>query len=478
MLFTSIAFAIFFSLVFIIYWAVPHKFRWPLLLAVSCYFYVSWNPKYVLLILFTTAVSYAAGLILDGCESPQKKRITLAAALISCLGVLVFFKYFNFISESISSFLGLFAIKINPIIVKVTLPVGISFYTFQILSYVIDVYRGNIKAERNFGIYAACISYFPKLVAGPIERAGNLIPQLKSEKHFEYDKAAYGLKLMAWGYFKKIAIADILAVYVDKVYDGIGSMHGLDYALAILFFTIQIYCDFSGYSDIAIGASKLFGIDLMTNFKSPYFSKSVKEFWSRWHISLSTWFRDYVYIPLGGSRCSPAKNYRNLLITFAVSGLWHGANWTFVIWGAMHGVLQILEKMFDSVLKKFRNRNRITGICSTLAVFIFCNLAWVFFRADKLSDAAYVIHHALIDLRDPGTYFAAACGLTKSALLKIFVTLVILGLFDYFSLKTDVIEWVGRQKVLVQWMIYIGLVFLILIYAPVHNETQFIYAQF
>ena len=478
MLFNSMAFAIFLPIVFIIYWAIPHKFRWPLLLVVSYYFYMSWNPKYVILILFTTIISYVAGLIVDRCESIKGKQITLAVTLFSCLGILFFFKYFNFVSESICDLLGVFAIKLDPIILKITLPVGISFYTFQTLSYVIDVYRGDIRAEKNFGIYATFISFFPQLVAGPIERTSNLLPQIKSEKHFDYDKATYGLKLMAWGYFKKIGIADVLAVYVDKVYDGIGSMQGLDYALAIIFFTVQIYCDFSGYSDIAIGASKLLGIDLMTNFKSPYFSKSIKEFWSRWHISLSTWFKDYVYIPLGGNRCSPIKNYRNLFITFAVSGLWHGANWTFAVWGAMHGVMQILEKMLNSLLKKFRNRNCLTGICSTLFVFIFCNLAWVVFRADSLYDAARVIYHALFDLRNPENYFDLACGLTKNTLFKIFFTLIILGLFDYFSLKRDVIEWVGEQKILLRWMLYMVLVFLILINAPVNNETAFIYFQF
>jgi D-alanyl-lipoteichoic acid acyltransferase DltB (MBOAT superfamily) len=327
------AFAIFLPIVFIVYWALPHKCRWLLLLAASYYFYMSWNPKYVFLILFTTVISYSAARLLEIMESKKKKTWILAGTAVLCLGVLFLFKYFNFISESVTDFLSLFAIQLNPITLNLILPVGISFYTFQTLSYVIDVYKGDVQAEHHFGYYAVFISFFPQLVAGPIERTGNLLPQIKGEHKFDYDQAAYGLKLMAWGYFKKLAIADVVSVYVDAAYSSLGTCTGFDLLAAIFFFTIQIYCDFSGYSDIAIGTAKLLGIDLMTNFKSPYFSTSIKEFWSRWHISLSTWFRDYVYIPLGGNRCSKVKRDRNLLITFLTSGLWHGANWTYVVWG-------------------------------------------------------------------------------------------------------------------------------------------------
>lgn len=333
MLFNSFAFAIFLPIVFIFYWGFPHKYRWILMLVASYYFYMSWNPKYVVLILFTTIVSYVAARLIEKEESKRKKKFILVGTAILCLGVLFFFKYFNFVSESITRLLSIFAIQMNPITLKLLLPVGISFYTFQTLSYVIDVYRGDVPAEKHFGYYAVFISFFPQLVAGPIERTSNLLPQIKAKHEFNYDQATYGLKLMAWGYFKKIVIADTLSKYVSAVYDVPQNLTGFVLVLATLFFTLQIYCDFSGYSDIAIGTAKLLGINLMTNFKSPYFSQSIKEFWSRWHISLSTWFRDYIYIPLGGNRVGKIRHTMNLLITFLASGLWHGANWTFAVWG-------------------------------------------------------------------------------------------------------------------------------------------------
>lgn len=366
--FNSLEYAAFLPIVFALYWALPHKFRWVLLLISSYYFYMSWNPRYVVLILFTTAVSYAAALLLEKYRNRASRNVILAGTLISCLGVLFFFKYFNFASESVAAVARYFSFSMQPITLKLLLPVGISFYTFQTLSYVIDVYRGEVKAERNFGIYAAFISFFPQLVAGPIERTANLLPQIKSEKKFDYDLAMHGARQMLWGFFKKVAVADVAATYVNTAYDTLHSCTGFDLCAAILFFSMQIYCDFSGYSDIAIGTAKLFGINLMTNFKSPYFSTSIKEFWSRWHISLSTWFRDYVYIPLGGSRCSKLRNSFNLLVTFLASGLWHGANWTFVVWGGIHGGAQVVEKALGWDRKRRKNAGLLVlswagGVC-------------------------------------------------------------------------------------------------------------------
>ena len=343
MLFNSFAFAVFLPIVFILYWVLPHKARWILILAASYYFYMSWNAKYIFLILFTTIISYVAAILLEKTENLRTKKGILVGTAVICLGVLFFFKYFNFVSESVTAVFRLFAIQMNPVLLNLLLPVGISFYTFQTLSYVIDVYKGDVKVEHHFGYYATFISFFPQLVAGPIERTNNLLPQIKTEHKFNYDQATYGLKLMVWGYFKKIVIADTLSQFVSKVYDAPQGFSGFALILATVFFTLQIYCDFSGYSDIAIGTAKLLGINLMTNFKSPYFSQSIKEFWSRWHISLSTWFRDYVYIPLGGSRVGKIRHAVNLLITFLISGLWHGANWTFVIWGGIHGLGQMIE---------------------------------------------------------------------------------------------------------------------------------------
>ena len=319
MLFNSLSFAIFLPIVFILYWSFPHRFRWLILLVASYYFYMSWNIKYVVLILATTFVSYVTALLLEKTNNLKVKRVLLALAATISLGILFFFKYFNFFQENVITLLNAFAIQLHPTTLKLLLPVGISFYTFQTLSYVIDVYKGTISAEHHFGKYAAFISFFPQLVAGPIERTSNLLPQIKAEHHFDYNKASYGMKLMVWGFFKKLVIADVFASYVDTVYNTPHAFKGFSLVLATFLFTIQIYCDFSGYSDIAIGSAKLLDIDLMQNFNSPYFSASIKEFWSRWHISLSTWFRDYVYIPLGGNRKGKLRTNLNLFFTFLVS---------------------------------------------------------------------------------------------------------------------------------------------------------------
>lgn len=402
MLFNSLSFAIFLPIVFLTYWSLSQKYRWVILLISSYYFYMSWNAKYVVLILFTTVISFVAGRLMENVDKQSKKKILLLGTLVASLGVLFFFKYLNFISSSIWDFLELFSIHISPFTLKLLLPVGISFYTFQTLSYVIDVYNGEIKPEHHFGRYATFISFFPQLVAGPIERAGNLMPQIAQEQKFDYKTATLGLKYMAWGFFKKMVIADNLAIYVDSVFDSVYKFKGFSLILATVFFSFQIYCDFSGYSDIAIGTAKLFGINLMTNFKSPYLSASVKEFWSRWHISLSTWFRDYVYIPLGGNRVSNVRQKINVMITFLVSGLWHGANWTYVVWGGIHGVAQIIE---DCITK--RKPDKQSGIFRLLkipVVFIFCCFAWVFFRAKNITEAIYVMNNSLFGIRTPLNY--------------------------------------------------------------------------
>lgn len=475
--FNSLEYAAFLPIVFALYWALPHKFRGVLLLISSYYFYMSWNPRYVVLILFTTAMSYAAALLLEKYRNRALRNVILAGTLISCLGVLFFFKYFNFASESVAAVARYFSFSMQPITLKLLLPVGISFYTFQTLSYVIDVYRGEVKAERNFGIYAAFISFFPQLVAGPIERTANLLPQIKSEKKFDYDLAMHGARQMLWGFFKKVAVADVAATYVNTAYDTLHSCTGFDLCAAILFFSMQIYCDFSGYSDIAIGTAKLFGINLMTNFKSPYFSTSIKEFWSRWHISLSTWFRDYVYIPLGGSRCSKLRNSFNLLVTFLASGLWHGANWTFVVWGGIHGGAQVVEKALGWDRKRRKNAGLL--VLSWAAVFAFCNLAWVFFRADHLSDAWYVICHAFGGFSDISTYLHTSINLGKGRFLYICSLFLIVAAYDWRSLKTDVIDelakWPAVIRLAAEYAVALLTVFAII---DGTGTNQFVYFQF
>lgn len=479
MLFNSLTFAVFLPIVFAAYWLLPHRFRWILLLAASYYFYMSWNVKYVVLILLTTVVSYLAAIGIEHSCTTRQKKCWLAGAAVISLGILFVFKYFNFAMDSLAAVMGMLAIPMHPVTLKLLLPVGISFYTFQTLSYVVDVYRGECAAEKHFGMYALFVSFFPQLVAGPIERTTNLLPQLKREKTFSYSKASYGLKLMAWGFFKKIVVADTLAVYVNNVYGNLSSHTGLSLIVASVFFAFQIYCDFSGYSDIAIGVSKLLGIDLMQNFRSPYFSGSVKEFWSRWHISLSTWFRDYVYIPLGGNRCGKLRHKLNLLITFLVSGLWHGANWTYVIWGGLHGLVQIVETTVRP--KKTQVSRGWKKVLSVLLVFVFTTAAWVFFRAENLSDAIYVFLHAFDHITSPVQYVMQ--GLTGMALtvlscFEILLMLAVLLLFDFFSLKRDTIMRISEMKPVLRWTVYVVFLLLMLYLLPTNPSGQFIYFQF
>ena len=472
MLFNSWQYALFFPIVFGLYWGLPHKFRVYLLLVASYWFYMSWNVKYVVLILFTTLVSYSAALMLEMAHIQRVKRVILTLTLFACLGVLLVFKYFNFFTGAVVDFLNMFALHLHPMTLKLLLPVGISFYTFQTLSYVIDVYRGKVKPERNLLIYALFVSYFPQLVAGPIERTNNLLPQIKAVHEFRYEQASYGIKLMTWGFFKKLCIADVLAVYVDKVFSDVYSFRGFSLMLAVFFFTVQIYCDFSGYSDIARGCSKMLGIDLMENFRSPYFSASLHEFWSRWHISLSTWFRDYVYIPLGGSRCGKLRHNVNLMLTFMISGLWHGANWTFVFWGMLHGLGQVIENAFFS-----RERREVHGLAWAVrgcATFLFVMLAWVFFRARNLSEAMYVFTHMFIPVK------GGSLGMSNSVKLAAGLFLLIVAAYDFFSIKHDMIRLVSSTATLPRLAIYNFLVvimfFMYVTFAV--NNASFVYFQF
>lgn len=479
MLFNSWQFGVFLPIVFGLYWSVPQRFKWLLLLIASYWFYMSWNVKYIVLILFTTVISYFAAIFLERYrDSRPVKKFILTFTLVSCLGVLFVFKYFNFFSENFINFMNLFGLKLHPMTLKLILPVGISFYTFQTLAYVIDVYRSEVKAEKHFGIYAAFISFFPQLVAGPIERTSNLLPQIKAAHEFNYEQATYGTKLMTWGFFKKLCVADVVAVYSDRVFNDVYSYRGFALVLAAFFFTVQIYCDFSGYSDIARGCAKLFGIELMENFKSPYFSASIREFWSRWHISLSTWFRDYVYIPLGGNRCGKLRHNANLMITFIVSGLWHGANWTFVVWGAVHGLAQVIENAF--VPKRYEPHG-FSRTVRVIGTFTFCMFAWVFFRTQNFSEAVYAFSNICNGI---GTVIAylhdgfSNIGMSKLNLFSLCFPLCVLSVFDYFSLKNDVITDVSKvTNSVARYAFYFGLLTLIIFFRSVSN-TEFVYFQF
>ena len=479
MLFNSFQYAIFLPVVFLLYWKLPHRFRQPLLLAASYYFYMCWSVRYVVLILFTTVVSYAAARLIETNKDCTRRKWILFGTLVACLGVLFVFKYLNFFYETLDAVLRVFSIQLAPMTLKLLLPVGISFYTFQTLSYVIDVFRGDVEAEKNFWVYATFVSFFPQLVAGPIERTSNLLPQIKAEHTFDYDQASYGMKLMAWGFFKKLVIADNLSVYVDTVFNDVWNNAGFAFVLAAFFFTIQIYCDFSGYSDIARGTAKLLGIELMENFKSPYLSASIKEFWSRWHISLSTWFRDYVYIPLGGNRtATQMRAYCNLFITFLVSGLWHGASWTFVLWGGMHGAAQIVEK----ALKLDKTDHLSTGIrvLRTLLVFVFAGAAWVLFRAESFGEIVHIYTHLLSGITSPVSYLKEgfrAIGMNKISLVKaVLVYLPILFAYDTASLRGDPIKTVSALRW--RWIIYVAFTSLIALLSYYSRNAAFIYFQF
>jgi alginate O-acetyltransferase complex protein AlgI len=355
------------------------------------------KPEYILILAFTIIIDYFAGIYLEKTQELSKKKLFLIASIIANVGVLAIFKYYNFLNDNITGIAHLFGLTNHLPYLKILLPIGLSFHTFQAMSYTIEVYRGNQKAERHFGIYALYVMFYPQLVAGPIERPQNLLHQFHEKKFFHYDNAVLGLNLIAYGLFKKMVIADRLGVYVDQVYGDIGTANTMSVLIAVFFYSFQIYCDFSGYSDIARGCAKFMGYDLMVNFNRPYLSKSVTEFWTRWHISLSTWFKDYLYIPLGGNRVSKISWYKNLLVVFLVSGLWHGAKWTFVFWGALHGfylIFGILSKHLRSKLELAfipPSWSAVSVFFNRLIVFALVSFAWIFFRAPSFSEALKII---------------------------------------------------------------------------------------
>ena len=398
MLFNSLHFLMFLSFVLVVYYSLKPKYRWVLLLVSSYYFYMSWKAEYVILIIISTLIDFIIGKKIFFTQKKKDKKTYLMVSLMTNLGLLFAFKYFNFFSESFRQTLALFSFNFDPLTLKVLLPVGISFYTFQTLSYTIDIYRGKIKPEKHFGRFAVYVAFFPQLVAGPIERAKNLLPQLKLNKKFRPELFIKGIKLIIWGFFKKVVIADRLALFVNLVYNNPADYNGVYLVVSTVFFAFQIYCDFSGYTDIARGIAKMLGIELMVNFKRPYFAKSLGDFWKRWHISLSSWFKDYVYISLGGNKISTFRTYLNIFVVFALSGLWHGANWTFLVWGIIHGMILILSKItFDlrnSITKKLGLNSKTSWLKNFMQItitFFIVNIAWIFFRANTISDAMLII---------------------------------------------------------------------------------------
>lgn len=476
MLFNSIAFGIFLIAVFLLYYLVPHKYRWAFLLLSSYAFYMNLHLWYGILLFLTTLLTYALALSFEKATSTGQKKRNLLLGIVPLVLILIFFKTANPVIGRLNALISEGRLSIQPLTKTILLPAGISFYFFQSMGYLVDVYRGKVKAERHFGYYALFVSFFPQLLAGPIGRADTLLPQYKKERPFVYENVTYGLKLMVWGYFKKLVIADVFAITVNQLYNNVYSYVGLAFIVVTVMFAIEIYCDFSGYSDIAIGCAKLFGIDLMTNFKSPYFSFSIKEFWSRWHISLSTWFRDYVYIPLGGNRVPKWRHLLNLLITFLVSGFWHGSALTYILWGGLHGLLQIIETLLHP--KEKERRKHFWQLPLTFLLLCF---TWIFFRANNIQEALWVISRLFWDASHPANYLktAAVC-LNLSAIqgIGMCLSVLVLAVYDLLSLKYDVIKEFSKQKFFVRWPIYIIMLVVIALFAPKGVATEFIYFQF
>lgn len=476
MLFNSLAFLLFFPIVTILYFILPHKFRWFLLLFASCFFYMFFKPIYILILFFTIIIDYYAGIWIENAELHNKKKY-LIYSLIANISVLVIFKYYNFINSNIDGLATFFKLQ-NPIpYLSILLPIGLSFHTFQAMSYTIEVYRGNQKAEKHFGIYALYVMYYPQLVAGPIERPQNVLHQFHEVHNFDYDRTMDGLRQMMWGFYKKLVVADRLAIYANEVFNNAQNYKGLPLIWASVFFSFQIYCDFSGYSDIALGSSKIMGIDLMRNFNLPYISKSIKEFWSRWHISLSTWFRDYLYITLGGNRKGAMRWYINIFIVFIVSGIWHGANWTFIIWGILHGIFNVFgiitEKTQQSIYNFFKIPNRLIHFINWSITIVIVIIAWVFFRANNIDDAIYILSN--MHKIEAGSIFGIPMFSSFSNILCVlFITttfiieyLIYKGIFEQIPVSNN------KKNI-----VYLITLFAIIYVFGIFEKQSFIYFQF
>ena len=497
MLFNSQEFLIFLPIVVLIYFLIPNRIKYLWLLVCSYYFYMCWNAKYALLLLFSTAVTYASGLLLelaktklpDGSRKLRWKKAVVSLSFILNLAVLFFFKYSNFAARAVSGLFSMFHIGIQISGLDVLLPVGISFYTFQALSYTMDVYRDEISAEKNFFRYALFVSFFPQLVAGPIERSKNLLQQLAQPRKFSFERARDGLLLMLWGFFLKIVLADRIAVFVDTVYSDASTYTGFYILAATVLFAVQIYCDFSGYSVIAIGTSEILGIRLMENFNAPYLSRSVAEFWRNWHISLTSWFKDYLYIPLGGSRKGNLRKHINKMIVFLVSGLWHGASFSFVVWGGLNGIYQVLGEILaparDWFVRVFHLNRESLGhqLMQTAITFVLVDFSWIFFRADGFMASLKIIKNmftfnpwVLMD----GSLFN--CGLDIKNFALMLMCIFVLMLADLCKRRgIRIREVVARQD---WWFRSLFLVFSICfiltfgIWGPGYNAASFIYFQF
>jgi len=469
MLFNSLDFAVFFPLVFIVHWLLPGKSLrlqnvW--ILFSSYLFYSFWDYRFLALILLSTLCDYLIANKLRDSSEESIRKLLLFSSLAVNLGLLGFFKYFNFFVESFSSSFTLLGLSLEAERLEIVLPVGISFYTFQTLSYTIDVYRKKIQPTRDFVSFASFVSFFPQLVAGPIERAKNLLPQFEQQRTFNLEQGRAGLRLILWGLFKKVVVADNCAVFVNQLFDNPSSFNSIELIIGAVLFSFQIYCDFSGYSDVAIGSARLLGIKLQRNFAYPYFATNIVEFWRRWHISLTDWFRDYLYYPLGGNRVSSAKWLRNVFLVFLVSGLWHGANWTFVVWGLMHALVYVLFVKFELAGKQ-------SGFLAGLSTFFFVTLCWVVFRAESLSAA--IEYYACMFSRTKGL---GEWSLNTVYLANTSLVVVCLLFLERLGREQDNVLESVAEKLPRPFSILINYMLLLAILSLAGPSEQFIYFQF
>ena len=490
MLFNSYSFLIFFPVVILIHFILPKKMQYIWLLVASYYFYMNWDARYVLLLLFSTAVTYISGIAIENAGSKKAGKTAVAVSFVLNIAVLFFFKYFHFAIDSVNLLLSGVNISLPKPSVTFLLPVGISFYTFQALSYTMDVYRKEVRAERNFFKYALFVSFFPQLVAGPIERSKNLLKQVNETHRFDFEKMREGLLIMLWGYFLKLVIADRAAIVVDTIYGNYAEYGGVYLIVASVLFAIQIYCDFAGYSIIAVGAAKILGFELMDNFNCPYLSRSIGEFWHRWHISLSTWFRDYLYIPLGGNRKGVLRKYINLIVVFLVSGLWHGAAGTYVIWGLVHGIYQVVGGITKPVRDKL---NDVFGmkpdsighkIVRGMITFALVDFAWIFFRAESLGAAIEIIrsmmHIGNIGILGNGALYEL--GISRWSFRILLFGIVVLLFSDFMKYRgIEIRKIILEQELWCRWLCYIAVLWFVLIFGiwgGTYDSSSFIYFQF
>ena len=490
MYFNSMEFLLFFPIVVLVYYAIPQKIKWIWLLITSFFFYMCWSVKYSFLLMFTIVTTWVTALLIGkankytGKKKVYLRSIGLASCIVINLGILFVFKYGNFVIDNLS-YLGIQNVsKFN-----IILPVGISFYTFQAIGYIADVYKGELEAEKNLGKYALFVSFFPQLIAGPIERAPHLMKQIHEIHKFEYGNAKNGLILMTWGLFQKVVLADRAGIVVNTVFNSYENYPGIWRLFAAILFSVQIYCDFGGYSNIAIGAAKVMGFELMDNFDTPYFAQSIKEFWRRWHISLSQWLRDYIYIPMGGGHCSKKRKYFNIMVTFAISGLWHGAGWNYIVWGLLHGTYQVVgefSKPARDNLKEILHirETELLGCFRCLITFSMVTLAWIFFRMSSLTNALCFINGMFTDFQLYRIMDAAqwnSLGITAIELWFLSVFIVCLFAVSLIHRRQPVLKLLANQNIMERWIVYFILIFTIILfgaYGMEEAQTQFIYFQF